>query len=88
MQERLRNKKARAATGFFVTRCNQCQLRMDSIYRARVNTCTAIDTGIGVDSTFSSLLADRVNRTGILTCRTICAIISNSMGHNFTSLLD
>jgi len=61
---------------------------MNGIYRAIVYTCAAVDTNIGVDSAFCTLLADSVNGTGILTCCAVCAIISNSMSHNFTSLLD
>ncbi len=59
---------------------------MDSVYGAGIYTCSAVDTGIGVDNTLITLLADRIYRTGVLTCCTVCAIISNSMGHNFTSL--
>ncbi len=61
---------------------------MDGIYRAIVYTCSAVDTDIGVDSAFCALLGDSINRTRILTRCTVCAIISNSMSHNFTSLLD
>jgi hypothetical protein len=61
---------------------------MDSAYGAGINTRSAVDTGIGVDSTLRTLFADSVNWTRVLTSCTVCAIISNSMGHNFTSLLD
>jgi len=61
---------------------------MNSVYWTGIYACSAVDTGIGVNYTLITLLADRVNGTGVLTCSTICAIISNSMGHNFTSLLD
>jgi len=85
---RSRQKKARVATGFFSNIDLQCQLGMDSAYRAGIYACSAVDTGIGIDNTLRTLLSDSVNRTRILTCCTVCAIISNSMGHNFTSLLD
>jgi hypothetical protein len=68
--------------------CCSCHLSMNSAYRASINARSAVDTGIGVDNTLRALLADSVNGTGILACRTVCAIFSNSMGHNFTSLLD
>lgn len=61
---------------------------MDSAYGASINARSAVDAGIGVDYTLRTLLADSVNGTGILTCCTVCAIFSNSMGHNSTSLLD
>ena len=72
----------------FLLHSDQCQLGMDSVYGAGIYACAAVDTSVGVDNTFCTLLADSINRTGILACCTISAIISNSMGHNFTSLLD
>lgn len=61
---------------------------MNSAYGAGINTCSAVDAGIGVDNTLCSLLADSVNGTGVVTCCAVDTIISNSMGHDFTSLLD
>ena len=61
---------------------------MDGAYGAGINTRTAVDTGIGVDNTLRILFADSVYRTGVLTCCTVRTIFINSMGHDFTSLLD
>jgi hypothetical protein len=58
---------------------------MDSIHGTGIHASAAVDAGIGVDSAFGTLLADSVDRTGILTCCTIGAIVSNGMGHGFSS---
>jgi arginine exporter protein ArgO len=59
---------------------------MNCIYGTGIYACATVDAGIGVNNTLVTLLADGVNRTGILTCCTVCAIVSNCMGHSFTSL--
>ena len=58
---------------------------MDSIYGAGINTRTAVDAGIGVDDALAALLADGVDRTGILTCCAVGAIVSNGMRHGSSS---
>jgi len=58
---------------------------MDSIYGTGIHASAAVDAGIGVDDALAALLGNGVDRTGILTCCAICAIVSNSMGHGFSS---
>jgi hypothetical protein len=58
---------------------------MDSIYGTGIHASAAVDAGIGVNYTLATLLADSVDRTGILTCCTVCAIVGNGMGHGFSS---
>jgi hypothetical protein len=58
---------------------------MDSIHGTGIHASAAVDAGIGVDNAFGALLADSVDRTGILTCCTVGAIVSNGMGHGFSS---
>jgi hypothetical protein len=59
---------------------------MDGIHGTSIHASAAVNAGIGVDYTLGALLADGVHRAGILTCRAICAIVGNGMGHGFTSL--
>jgi hypothetical protein len=58
---------------------------MDSIHGTGIHASAAVDAGIGVNSTLASLLTDSVDRTGILTCCTVGAIVGNGMGHGFSS---
>jgi len=58
---------------------------MDSVHGTGVHACAAVDAGIGVDDALAALLADGVDRTGILTCCAVGAIVGNSMGHGFSS---
>lgn len=50
---------------------------MNSAYGAGIHACAAIDAGICIDNTFSTLLADGIHRTGIFTSPTVCTIIIN-----------
>jgi hypothetical protein len=59
---------------------------MDCIHWAVVHTSATVDTGIGVDNALAVLFADGVYGAGVLARCTVCAIIGNGMGHNFTSL--
>jgi hypothetical protein len=59
---------------------------MDCIHWTGIHTSATVDTGIGVDYALVALLADGVHGAGVLTRCTVCAIISNGMGHDFTSL--
>ena len=52
---------------------------MDSVHGTGVHACAAVDAGIGVDDALAALLADGVDRTGVLTCCAIGAIVGNSM---------
>ena len=52
---------------------------MDSVYGTGVHACAAVDAGIGVDDALAALLADGVDRTGILTCCAVGAIVGNGM---------
>jgi hypothetical protein len=73
-------------TGLFsLLDVHQCQLGMDSIYGTGIHASAAVDAGIGVDDALATLLADGVDRTGILTCCTVGAIVSNGVGHGFSS---
>jgi hypothetical protein len=58
---------------------------MDSVHGTGIHASAAVDAGVGVDDALAALLADGVDRTGILTCCAICAIVSNSMSHGFSS---
>ena len=58
---------------------------MDSVHGTGVHACAAVDAGIGVDDALAGLLTDGVDRTGILTCCAVGAIVGNSMGHGFSS---
>jgi hypothetical protein len=58
---------------------------MDSIYGTGIHASAAVDAGIGVNYTLATLLCNCVDRTGILTCCTIGAIVGNGMGHGFSS---
>ena len=58
---------------------------MDSVYGTGVHACAAVDAGIGVNDAFAVLFADGVDRTGILTCCAVGAIVGNGMGHGFSS---
>jgi hypothetical protein len=58
---------------------------MDSIHGTGIHASATVDTGIGVDYALVTLLADGVDRTGILTCCAVGAIVSNGMGHGFSS---
>jgi hypothetical protein len=58
---------------------------MDGIHGTGIHASTAINAGICVDYAFAALFANGVHGTGILTCSTIGAIVSNGMGHGFTS---
>jgi len=71
---------------FFVYSVFFSLLGVNGVDRACVNTCAAVDAGIGINDTFSALFADGVDRTGVLTGSTVGAIISNCMSHNITSL--
>ena len=58
---------------------------MDGIYGTGIHASAAVDAGVGVDNAFAGLLADSVDRTGILTCCTVGAIVGNGMGHGSSS---
>jgi hypothetical protein len=58
---------------------------MDSIYGTGVHACATVDAGIGVDDALVALLAVGVDRTGILTCCAVGAIVGNSVSHGFSS---
>ena len=58
---------------------------MDSVYGTGVHACAAVDAGIDVDDALAALLADGVDRTGILTCCAVGAIVGNGMRHGFSS---
>jgi len=58
---------------------------MDSVHGTGVHACAAVDAGIGVDDALAALLADGVDRTGILTCCAVGAIVSNGMRHGSSS---
>ena len=58
---------------------------MDCIHGTGIHASAAVDAGIGVNYTLATLLADGVDRTGILTCCAVGAIVSNGMGHGFSS---
>lgn len=58
---------------------------MDSIHGTGIHASAAVDAGISVNYTLATLLADGVDRTGILTCCTVGAIVGNGVGHGFSS---
>ena len=58
---------------------------MDSVYWTGVHACAAVDTGIGIDDALAALLGNGVDRTGILTCCTVGAIVGNGVGHGSSS---
>ena len=58
---------------------------MDSIHGTGIHASAAVDAGIGVDDALAALLTDGVDRTGILTCCAVGAIVGNSMGHGSSS---
>jgi hypothetical protein len=59
---------------------------MNGIHWTCIHASAAVDAGVRINSTFAVLLADAVYWAGILACRTVRAIVSNSMSHGFTSL--
>jgi hypothetical protein len=59
---------------------------MDSVYGTGVHACAAVDAGICVDDALVALLTDGVDRTGILTCCAIGAIVGNSVSHGISPL--
>ena len=61
---------------------------MDSIHGTGIHASAAVDASIGVNGTLAALFADSVNRTGILTCCTVGAIVGNGVGHGFSSFKD
>jgi len=65
---------------------HQRESGMDCIHWTGIHTSATVDTGIGVDCALAALFADGVHGAGILACCTVCAIIGNGMGHDFTSL--
>ena len=58
---------------------------MDSIHGTGIHASAAVDTGISVNDTLATLFGNGVDRTGILTCCTVGAIVSNGVGHGFSS---
>jgi hypothetical protein len=58
---------------------------MDCVYGTGIHASAAVDAGIGVDDALVALLADGVDRTGILTCCAVGAIVGNSVSHGFSS---
>jgi len=70
----------------FFSSLHQCGLGMDGINGTGIHASATVNTGIGVDYTLGTLLADGVHRARILTCGAISTIFSNGMGHGFTSL--
>jgi hypothetical protein len=59
---------------------------MDSVHGTGVHASAAVDAGICVDDALAALLADGVDRTGILTCCAIGAIVGNSVSHGISPL--
>jgi LytS/YehU family sensor histidine kinase len=59
---------------------------MDSMHGTGSHASAAVDAGVGVDDALGTLLADGVDRAGILACPTVGAIVGNRMSHGFTSL--
>jgi hypothetical protein len=55
------------------------KLGMDSVDGTGIHASAAVDTGVCVDNALAALLADGVDRTGILTCCAVGAIVSNGM---------
>jgi hypothetical protein len=49
----------------------------NSVYRAGIHTCAAVNAGIGIDSPFLSHFTDGVHRARIITCAAIDAFIGN-----------
>jgi len=58
---------------------------MDIVHGTGVNACSAVAVGNGIDDALAALLADGVDRTGILTCCAVGAIVSNGMRHGSSS---
>jgi hypothetical protein len=65
---------------------HQCGLGMNSIHGTGIYASATVDTGIGIDSTLTTLLANCAHWTAIVTSTTVNAVIINGMGHGFTSL--
>jgi len=80
------NKKARVSTGFFIALL-QCRSGMNSIHGTCIHASAAVDAGVRINGALAILLADAVYWAGILACRTICAIVGNSMSHGLFYLL-
>lgn len=70
----------------FCDALQHCFLGVDRVNRAAIYASAAVDACVGVDYTLVALLADCVNRTGILTCTTVGAVVGNCVCHDFTSL--
>jgi hypothetical protein len=79
-------RKARVATGLSsLLDVHQRLSGMDGIHGTGIHASAAVDAGIGIDDALVALLADGVDRTGILTCCAVGAIVGNGVSHGSSS---
>lgn len=51
----------------------------DCVYGASIRTGTAVNAGVGIDRPFASGFTDSADRTGIVTCATVDALVRNGV---------